>query len=186
MTSLCQLDVRDNKLEGVLPDAVIRMKAKRECDVRLSGNEPGFSLPGELGGLGDSVVELNLSSCSLHGLLPNTLPKSLVSLVLDGNQFSGEIPVSWSHQETLERLSKVNCGILDSSGCESNGGNCYETIYSNGVVVLQLGSTTMTISLVGLPLMRLTRLGLGISELKRFAICLRKWKPANVPSALMR
>ena len=120
MTALCQLDVRGNHLEGVLPHEVSRMKAKANqvCDVRLSGNEPGFSLPEELDALGDEIVELDLSYCSLHGFLPRTLPKSLRRIVLDGNRFSGEIPVSWSHIESLERLSKVDCGIPDSSGCK--------------------------------------------------------------------
>ena len=42
------------------------MKAKG-CNVSLSGNEPGFTLPSNIGELGDDITELNLSECSLRG-----------------------------------------------------------------------------------------------------------------------
>ena len=50
----------------MLPLEIIRMKAKG-CDVSLGGNRPGFTLPGNIGELGDDIVELNLSLCSLRG-----------------------------------------------------------------------------------------------------------------------
>ena len=43
------------------------MKAKG-CSVDLSGNEPGFTLPSNIGELGDDIVELDLSACSLQGI----------------------------------------------------------------------------------------------------------------------
>ena len=43
------------------------MKAKG-CSVDLSGNEPGFTLPSNIGELGDDIVELDLSRCSLQGI----------------------------------------------------------------------------------------------------------------------
>ena len=52
---------------GELPLEIIRMKAKG-YSVNLSHNEPGFTLPSNIGELGDDIVELNLSSCSLIGV----------------------------------------------------------------------------------------------------------------------
>ena len=50
----------------MLPLEIIRMKAKG-CSVLLDRNEPGFTLPSNIDELGDHIVELNLSSCSLRG-----------------------------------------------------------------------------------------------------------------------
>ena len=50
----------------MLPLEIIRMKAKG-CSVKLDLNKPGFTLPSNIDELGDDIVELNLSSCSLHG-----------------------------------------------------------------------------------------------------------------------
>ena len=52
---------------GELPLELIRMEAKG-CTVKLSGNKPGFTLPSNIGELGDDITELNLSHCSLHGV----------------------------------------------------------------------------------------------------------------------
>ena len=54
------------RVTGVLPLWIIRMKAKG-CDVSLGGNEPGFTLPSNIGELGDDIVKLDLSGCSLQG-----------------------------------------------------------------------------------------------------------------------
>ena len=51
---------------GELPLELIRLKAKG-CDVDLSGNGPGFTLPSNIGELGDDITEVNLISCSLRG-----------------------------------------------------------------------------------------------------------------------
>jgi hypothetical protein len=50
---------------GELPLRIIRMKVKG-CEMILSGNT-GFTLPNDLGELGDDVTELDLSGCSLIG-----------------------------------------------------------------------------------------------------------------------
>ena len=42
------------------------MKAKG-CRVNLSHNEPGFTLPSNIGELGDDITTLDLSDCSLQG-----------------------------------------------------------------------------------------------------------------------
>ena len=51
---------------GVLPLEIIRMKAKG-CDVHFAGNKSSFTLPSNIGELGDRIVKLDLDSCSLHG-----------------------------------------------------------------------------------------------------------------------
>ena len=51
---------------GGLPLELIRMKAKG-CEVSLFSNDPGFTLPSNIGELGDDITELDLSKCSLEG-----------------------------------------------------------------------------------------------------------------------
>ena len=58
---------------GELPLEIIRMKAKG-CDVRLYGNKPGFTLPSNIGELGDDIVNLDLSHCSLQGITCRVAP----------------------------------------------------------------------------------------------------------------
>ena len=53
---------------GELPLEVIRMKAKG-VRVALSGNTPGFTLPTNIGELGDDITTLDLSNCSLTGTI---------------------------------------------------------------------------------------------------------------------
>ena len=53
---------------GELPLAIVRMKAKG-VHVRLFGNAPGFTLPTNIGELGDDITKLDLSSCSLKGTI---------------------------------------------------------------------------------------------------------------------
>ena len=58
---------------GELPLALIRMKAKgiipHETNSRYSGlhGNKGFTLPSNIGELGDDITTLNLSYCSLRG-----------------------------------------------------------------------------------------------------------------------
>ena len=52
---------------GELPLEIIRMKVK--CIIPLLGLDvnKGFTLPANIGELGDDITELNLRSCSLKG-----------------------------------------------------------------------------------------------------------------------
>ena len=50
---------------GELPLSIGRLKAKG-CEVNLDGNQ-GFTIPSNMGELGDDIVELDLSECSLQG-----------------------------------------------------------------------------------------------------------------------
>ena len=56
-----------NTYTGELPLEIIRMKANG-VDVALDCNM-GFTLPSNIGELGDDITELDLSSCSLTGRL---------------------------------------------------------------------------------------------------------------------
>ena len=49
------------------------MKAKG-CSVDLSYNETGFTLPSNIGELGDDIVNLDLSLCSLQGITCRVAP----------------------------------------------------------------------------------------------------------------
>ena len=51
---------------GELPLELIRMKAK-VCRIELQDNNPGFTLPSNIGELGDDITELDLMWCSLQG-----------------------------------------------------------------------------------------------------------------------
>ena len=53
-------------LAGELPLELIRMKAKG-CEVSLEYNKPGFTLPSNIGELGDDIAKLDLRDCSLQG-----------------------------------------------------------------------------------------------------------------------
>ena len=57
----------------MLPLEIIRMKAKG-CDVDLGYNNPGFTLPSNIGELGDDIVNLDLSQCSLRGITCRVAP----------------------------------------------------------------------------------------------------------------
>ena len=47
------------------------MKAKG-CDIYLRDNKPGFTLPSNIGELGNDITTLDLSQCSLQGALCST------------------------------------------------------------------------------------------------------------------
>ena len=51
---------------GELPLELIRMKAKG-YEVYFTSNYPGFTLPSNIGELGDDITTLDLSNCSLQG-----------------------------------------------------------------------------------------------------------------------
>ena len=115
---------------GELPLELIRMKAKG-CEVKLNSNQPGFTLPSNIGELGDDITELDLSGCSLrgasrveslqhkfaHGIarageLPKIMPPSLEILNLyEAGKFTGGIPAEWGSLTNLKDLTMVACGL---------------------------------------------------------------------------
>ena len=58
-------ELRSQSCTGELPLALIRMKAKG-CEIKLSGNK-GFTLPSNIGELGDDIAKLDFYNCSLRG-----------------------------------------------------------------------------------------------------------------------
>ena len=63
-----------NTYTGELPLGIIRMKANG-VSVELDGNM-GFTLPSNIGELGDDITKLDLSSCSLTGRLSTRSERS--------------------------------------------------------------------------------------------------------------
>ena len=59
--------MRVHACTGELPLEIIRMKAKG-VTVELAGNT-GFTLPSNIGELGDDITQLDLSNCPLTGPL---------------------------------------------------------------------------------------------------------------------
>ena len=104
------------------------MKAKG-CTVSLSNNT-GFTLPSNIGELGDDITELNLRDCSLQGLCitsstqkltsprAGTIPESISSLTnltmlnLAANKLEGEsVYVQFdteTHEHTCRRHPRVH------------------------------------------------------------------------------
>ena len=58
---------------GELPLELIRMKAKG-CKVKLNDNKLGFTLPSNIGELGDDITTLKLAECSLRGAARPIIP----------------------------------------------------------------------------------------------------------------
>ena len=58
---------------GELPLEIIRMKLS-SCNINLRHNEPGFTLPSNIGELGDDIVNLDLRQCSLQGITCRVAP----------------------------------------------------------------------------------------------------------------
>jgi Leucine-rich repeat (LRR) protein len=65
LTSLKEFYAYNNQLSGELPLSVIRMKCKG-CAVYFSENT-SFTLPQNMGELGDDITKLDLSGCGLTG-----------------------------------------------------------------------------------------------------------------------
>merc|ERR1719198_2486282 len=93
------------------------MKAKG-CDVELSGNNPGFTLPSNIGELGDDIMTLELSSCSLRGpplgetlQLLKPLASALEKLDLSVNKLGGTLTEDISAYGKLTELRLNNMGI---------------------------------------------------------------------------
>ena len=123
LTNLTDLQLQYNKLEGELlvlpvirrshtnklmhrsctgelPLELIRMKAKG-CTMELSGNK-GFTLPSNIGELGDDITELNLWNCSLQGLCITSSTQELIS------PRAGAIPASIGNLINLQELRLFN------------------------------------------------------------------------------
>ena len=76
------------------------MKAKG-CDVDLRDNKPGFTLPSNIGELGDDIVNLDLSQCSLQGITCRVAPT-----LRDGSEW--EISHTFPVPAMCRRYSRVD------------------------------------------------------------------------------
>ena len=80
------------------------------CNVDLSHNEPGFTLPSNIGELGDDIVNLNLSVCSLQGITCRVAPtqrdgtESEISHTFPFPRCAGRIPESIGNLTKLQTL----------------------------------------------------------------------------------
>lgn len=75
---------------GEIPVALLRLKFVEKRTVELTGNV-GLALPSNIGDLGDTVTEIDLSSHKLKGPLPEQLGSliNLTSLNLERNTLTG-------------------------------------------------------------------------------------------------
>jgi hypothetical protein len=87
---------------GEIPVALLRLKFVEKRTVELTGNV-GLALPSNIGDLGDSVTEIDLSSHKLKGPLPEQLGSliNLTSLNLERNTLTGAC------------VFNVSCWVLD-------------------------------------------------------------------------
>ncbi|XP_004493090.1 LRR receptor-like serine/threonine-protein kinase RPK2 [Cicer arietinum] len=126
---LQRLDLRGNKLSGVLPNELGNLKNMKW--MLLGGNNLTGEIPYQLGRL-TSLLVLNVSHNVLIGTIPPTLSNatSLEILLLDHNNLSGEIPLSVSALSNLVQLD-VSFNNLSghiphfqhTSDCDSYKGN---------------------------------------------------------------
>jgi hypothetical protein len=102
------LDLRANRLSGSLPQEILVGCAELE-ELELSFNRLIGHGPRDLSAL-SHLRRINMQGNALTGTLPPTLPETLQLLILDQNNLSGSIPVTW-FEGTGHQLE-----ILDLSG----------------------------------------------------------------------
>ena len=73
-TRLEALELRDLGLEGPIPVELLRWKFVKGRRIELTGNA-GLELPSNIGELGDSVTQIDLSGHSLRGELESSTPR---------------------------------------------------------------------------------------------------------------
>lgn len=109
LSGLQELYLDNNKLEGAMPWSVNGLKNLIRLGVQ--GNKLSGELP-DLGQLG-SLNLLDASDNAISGVLPATLPASLVEFIMRNNQLEGNIPASVT--------SMVNLQVMDLSHNKLSG-----------------------------------------------------------------
>ena len=109
--SLEDLYLNDNHLAGnVASDIAMFTKLTSLCLCQMGLPSDATTLPEEIRDLVNLQV-LALHSNGFEGPLPQSLPRSLVSLDLGYNQFTGTIPTEWGALTNLERLDISYCQL---------------------------------------------------------------------------
>ena len=100
---------------GELPLEVIRMKAKG-VKIQLHAITPGFTLPTNIGELGDDITTLDLSNCSLTGTIvcPNI---HALYVYWHLTCFAGELPKELGDLVNLTDLDLCNCSLTGTIVC---------------------------------------------------------------------
>ena len=120
---------------GPIPVELLRWKFVEGRTIELKGNA-GLELPSNIGELGDSVTEIDLSCHALRGAwydqayrarkriekriaragtLP-MMPPSLKKLdMCNAGKFTGGIPSEWGSLTNLKSLDMRNCGLDGAS-----------------------------------------------------------------------
>jgi Leucine-rich repeat (LRR) protein len=106
------LSLRLNGLGGELPLSLIHAKAVRGLDLRLMGNN-GFTLPNNLGELGEEVSTLDLNECSLAGPISASLGDltGLTTIYLFSNALTGTLPDSIAQLHKIRTLNVAMNGL---------------------------------------------------------------------------
>ncbi|CBJ27959.1 Leucine rich repeat protein [Ectocarpus siliculosus] len=102
-----QLDLSNNKLEGVIPKELGNLRALTSLDLR--SNELKEHIPKQLGSL-TALEHLDLSRNQLGGSIPTTLGalSKLKTVQLHANKLTGNIPKSLGALRKLQELSLYN------------------------------------------------------------------------------
>ena len=89
-------------------------------DVNLVYNTPGFTLPTNIGELGDDITQLDLDDCSLTGARSYKVITCVILLLTVSLSFAGELP------KEVGKL--VNLEVFNVGG-NSIGGELYVPSY---------------------------------------------------------
>ncbi|CAM9962669.1 unnamed protein product [Ectocarpus sp. 4 AP-2014] len=102
-----QLDLSNNKLEGVIPKELGNLRALTSLDLR--SNELKEHIPPQLGNL-TALERLDLSRNQLEGSIPTTLGalSKLKTVQLHANNLTGNIPKNLGALRKLQELSLYN------------------------------------------------------------------------------
>ncbi|KAG6471017.1 hypothetical protein ZIOFF_072109 [Zingiber officinale] len=114
-TRIKLLDLSGNEIAGVLPDWVWNISQFSIDDLELSDN----NIQGKLPNFPEHthLNMLRLVDNLLEGPLPDKLPVELSTLVLDGNHFSGQLPV-WPYVGSVSLSNNKFSGAISSSVCQ--------------------------------------------------------------------
>nr|ABR18304.1 unknown [Picea sitchensis] len=93
--------LNENSLRGEIPSDI--GNCKRLLELQLGSNYLSGRIPGEIGGMSNLQIALNLSFNHLEGPIPTALGRldKLVSLDVSDNKLSGAIPVNLKGMESL-------------------------------------------------------------------------------------